>query len=325
MAKMSSNRRSAGVISSSPLSLPGSKADLCRHYSTGIRRGEVAVVGRWSGGTWQSRSHLASSPAAWISTGSTTTARACPGTRRSSIAGAATPRHSATAWAASSRLLMARTLSTPATSSIPRTMPAGGDRGVHPWRLFGGRWTRRSSATSPAACKLHGVTVAIPNYRLCPEVALADIIDDVRMFAIWLKRRTGRSLVVSGHSAGAHLAACLDGDRLGRPRPAGGFRRRRSRRKRHLRSAAIAADRSQRHARARRAGGPCREPGDLAGSGRAALRHRRRRRGVERVPAPEPDSRRQSGPAAGRRRAMPRSPASTISTSSITSLIPAAR
>ena len=31
----------------------------------------------------------------------------------------------------------------------------------------------------------------------------------MRRFAIWLKGRTGRSLVVCGHSAGAHLAACL--------------------------------------------------------------------------------------------------------------------
>src|SRR5262249_9520178 len=57
--------------------------------------------------------------------------------------------------------------------------------------------------------QLYGVTVAIPNYRLCPEVALADIVDDVTRFGVWLWQRTGRSIVVSGHSAGAHLTACL--------------------------------------------------------------------------------------------------------------------
>ena len=78
--------------------------------------------------------------------------------------------------------------------------------------IHGGYWRSLDKAQFSHVARglqLHGVTVAIPNYRLCPEVALADIIDDVRMFAIWLKQRTGRSLVVSGHSAGAHLAACL--------------------------------------------------------------------------------------------------------------------
>src|SRR5262245_48530867 len=75
--------------------------------------------------------------------------------------------------------------------------------------------------------------------------------------------------------------------RLERPWPAGGFRRRRARRERHLRSAPAAADRGQWHARARRAAGPGGQPGDLAGAGRTALRHLCRGRGEPRVPPPE--------------------------------------
>jgi len=78
--------------------------------------------------------------------------------------------------------------------------------------IHGGYWRSLDKSQFSHVARglqLHGVTVAIPNYRLCPEVTLADIIDDVTAFAIWLGQRTGRSLVVSGHSAGAHLAACL--------------------------------------------------------------------------------------------------------------------
>ncbi len=53
-----------------------------------------------------------------------------------------------------------------------------------------------------------GVGVAIPSYDLCPAVTVGQIIDQMRM-AVRALARTSRSLVVSGHSAGGHLAACL--------------------------------------------------------------------------------------------------------------------
>lgn len=54
-----------------------------------------------------------------------------------------------------------------------------------------------------------GFDVAIPGYTLCPEVGLADIIDEIRQFCLFVGQRHGRQLVVTGHSAGGHLAAAM--------------------------------------------------------------------------------------------------------------------
>ena len=54
----------------------------------------------------------------------------------------------------------------------------------------------------------HGVSVAIPSYDLCPAVTVDEIIQQMRVATRQLTR-LGRSLVVSGHSAGGHLAACM--------------------------------------------------------------------------------------------------------------------
>jgi arylformamidase len=59
-----------------------------------------------------------------------------------------------------------------------------------------------------AGLNAHGVSVAIPSYDLCPEVSIEDIIAQMRSATRELAR-LGRRLVVSGHSAGGHLAACL--------------------------------------------------------------------------------------------------------------------
>jgi arylformamidase len=52
-----------------------------------------------------------------------------------------------------------------------------------------------------------GITVAIPSYDLCPQVRIGEIVDEMRQACRALRDR-GR-LVVAGHSAGGHLAACL--------------------------------------------------------------------------------------------------------------------
>src|SRR3954467_11513739 len=59
-----------------------------------------------------------------------------------------------------------------------------------------------------AGLNARGVSVAIPSYDLCPQVSIEDIIAEMRMATRELAR-LGRRLVVSGHSAGGHLAACL--------------------------------------------------------------------------------------------------------------------
>jgi len=55
----------------------------------------------------------------------------------------------------------------------------------------------------------HGLTIAIPTYSLCPEVTIPDIVDELRQFCIHLWKRHSRRMVVTGHSAGGHLAACM--------------------------------------------------------------------------------------------------------------------
>jgi arylformamidase len=48
----------------------------------------------------------------------------------------------------------------------------------------------------------------VPSYDLCPAVSIADIIGEMRT-AMRELAKLGRPLIVSGHSAGGHLAACM--------------------------------------------------------------------------------------------------------------------
>lgn len=59
-----------------------------------------------------------------------------------------------------------------------------------------------------AGLNAHRIDVAVPSYDLCPAVSIADIIDEMSAAMRELSKR-GRPLVVSGHSAGGHLAACM--------------------------------------------------------------------------------------------------------------------
>jgi arylformamidase len=57
--------------------------------------------------------------------------------------------------------------------------------------------------------EFHGVPMAVPSYRLAPEVRIIDIIEDLRRCCLFLWQRHGRRLVIAGHSAGGHLAAAM--------------------------------------------------------------------------------------------------------------------
>ena len=59
-----------------------------------------------------------------------------------------------------------------------------------------------------AGLNAHGIDVAVPSYDLCPAVSVAEIIGEMRAASRELAK-LGRPLVVSGHSAGGHLAACM--------------------------------------------------------------------------------------------------------------------
>jgi arylformamidase len=70
------------------------------------------------------------------------------------------------------------------------------------------------------------IGVAVINYDLCPDISIARIVDECREGVAWLRREGTRygvpaeRLVVSGHSAGGHLAAMLvatDWSALGSP------------------------------------------------------------------------------------------------------------
>jgi arylformamidase len=77
--------------------------------------------------------------------------------------------------------------------------------------IHGGYWQALdSSFFSHLAGGLNaqGIDVAIPSYDLCPSVSVGDIIRQMQTASRELAK-LGRQLVVSGHSAGGHLAACL--------------------------------------------------------------------------------------------------------------------
>jgi arylformamidase len=88
---------------------------------------------------------------------------------------------------------------------------AGDGKGPIVVFIHGGYWqSLDSSFFSHLAVGLnaHGIDVAIPGYDLCPEVTVEEIIGQMRMASRELAR-LGRPLIVSGHSAGGHLAACM--------------------------------------------------------------------------------------------------------------------
>ncbi len=55
----------------------------------------------------------------------------------------------------------------------------------------------------------HGVSLALPAYDLCPAVRLGRIVTQMRQATELLRARAGDRPVVTGHSAGGHLAACM--------------------------------------------------------------------------------------------------------------------
>ena len=78
--------------------------------------------------------------------------------------------------------------------------------------IHGGYWrSLEPSSFSHLARGLNGrsVAVAVAGYDLAPQVGIADIVDQMRHACLYLWRRRGRPMLVFGHSAGGHLAACM--------------------------------------------------------------------------------------------------------------------
>ena len=72
------------------------------------------------------------------------------------------------------------------------------------WQALDGSWFSHMARGLNA----HGIRVAVPTYDLCPQVSVADIIMQMREAMLELAKFS-EALVVSGHSAGGHLAACM--------------------------------------------------------------------------------------------------------------------
>jgi arylformamidase len=78
--------------------------------------------------------------------------------------------------------------------------------------IHGGYWRALDpSSFSHVARGLnaHGIGVAVAGYDLCPNVTIADIIDEMRRACVFLWQRFGQRVLVAGHSAGGHLAAAM--------------------------------------------------------------------------------------------------------------------
>jgi arylformamidase len=78
--------------------------------------------------------------------------------------------------------------------------------------IHGGYWRSLDPSLFSQAARganAHGIAVAVAGYDLCPEVTIAEIIEQIRHACLFLWLRTGRRMMVYGHSAGGHLAAAM--------------------------------------------------------------------------------------------------------------------
>jgi arylformamidase len=86
--------------------------------------------------------------------------------------------------------------------------------GTTPLAMFvhGGYWRSLEPAMFSHLARglnAHGIAVALAGYDLCPQVSITEIIKQIRQACLYLWRRFGQRIMVYGHSAGGHLAACM--------------------------------------------------------------------------------------------------------------------
>jgi arylformamidase len=78
--------------------------------------------------------------------------------------------------------------------------------------IHGGWWRSLEPASfsqMAAGPNGRGVSVAVVGYDLCPVVSIADIIEQIQAACLMLWHRRRQRMIVYGHSAGGHLAACM--------------------------------------------------------------------------------------------------------------------
>jgi arylformamidase len=78
--------------------------------------------------------------------------------------------------------------------------------------LHGGWWRSLEPAMFSHMARglnARGVAVAVVGYDLCPQVTIADIVEQIRHACLFLWLRTKQPMMVYGHSAGGHLASAM--------------------------------------------------------------------------------------------------------------------
>jgi arylformamidase len=99
-----------------------------------------------------------------------------------------------------------------ARQTIDIFKPRGADAGKLALFIHGGYWrSLEPSSFSQMArgMNAHGVTVAVSGYDLNPQVSIGQIVEQTQAACLYLWKRLGKRMMVSGHSAGGHLAACM--------------------------------------------------------------------------------------------------------------------
>ncbi len=91
-------------------------------------------------------------------------------------------------------------------------LPEAGEKAPLALFIHGGWWRSLDGSMFSQMARgpnAGGVVVAVASYDLCPNVAIADIIEQMRRACVFLWQRFNRRIFVYGHSAGGHLAAAM--------------------------------------------------------------------------------------------------------------------
>ena len=83
-----------------------------------------------------------------------------------------------------------------------------------PWAIFihGGYWRALSPKEHSHLARgltERGINVAMVGYDLSPQASIAEITEQMRAAVLFLWKRFGQRMMIYGHSAGGHLAACM--------------------------------------------------------------------------------------------------------------------